>query len=120
MHHTTAPCYADVVNDTHPAGERKGNVPVLFHCTHTHKAEHCLLHDMEDTIHKVGAMNAAAKENNIKIVSVYSNDMSHTTFFIVDADSAEALNAYFKPLIPMGHIDVVPVYDDTAGFQPAR
>lgn len=93
---------------------------MLFHCTHTHTAEHCLLHNMKDTVREVTAMNAAAKQNDIKIRSVYSNNMSHTIFFIVDADSAEALNAYFKPLIPTGHIDVVPVYDDSADFQLSR
>lgn len=93
---------------------------MLFHCTHTHKAEQCLLNDPEDATRRLNEMKAFADKNDVRLVAAYSNSLGHRAFFVVEADSTEKLDGFFRPMLTKGHIEVVPVTDDSTMFRPTK
>ena len=47
--------------------------------------------------------------HGVKVHAQYSNRLEHTLFIVCEADSFEALDAAFDPILEMGHFEVTPV-----------
>ena len=45
----------------------------------------------------------------MKVHEMYSNRLEHTLFIVCEADSFEALDQAFDPILEMGHLEVTPV-----------
>ena len=45
----------------------------------------------------------------MKVHAQYSNRLEHTLFIVCEADTFEALDAAFDPILEMGHLEVTPV-----------
>ena len=81
---------------------------MFFHITGSHSYESCHVHDHE----KVGVKKAAfdgAKKHGVKIHYNVVNRLTHTAFLLAEADTYEAIEAVFDPILELGHYDIVPV-----------
>ena len=48
-------------------------------------------------------------KDSVKVHAQYSNRLEHTLFIVCEADTFEALDAAFDPILEMGHREVKPV-----------
>jgi hypothetical protein len=81
---------------------------MLFHVTHTHDYSTCFTHVPEKTKIFNGIVDAA-NANGVTIHGRYVNRMEHTTFFILEADSFEQIDAAFVAVLEFGHFEITPV-----------
>ncbi len=47
----------------------------------------------------------------MKLLCSYADAPAHTTFFIVEADSAEKVGAFLLPILKLGSAEIIPVTD---------
>ena len=81
---------------------------MLFMIQSSHDYSTCQTHQPEkgplfkDTIANLGS-------HGVKVHAQYSNRLEHTLFIVCEADTFEALDAAFDPILEMGHLEVTPV-----------
>ena len=74
----------------------------------SHDYSTCQTHDPEkgplfkETLANLG-------NHRVKVHAQYSNRLEHTLFIVCEADTFEALDAAFDPILEMGHLEVTPV-----------
>ena len=82
---------------------------MLFHVTHTHDYSTCTTHVPEKMKVFGNGITDAAKANGVTIHGRYSNRMEHTAFFILEADTFEAIDATFDAVLEFGQFEITPV-----------
>jgi hypothetical protein len=87
---------------------------MLFHITHTHSGESCPYHKPEVLAETFAKVPANAEESGVKLLGAYTDAAAHSMFFIVDAETAEQVQAFLDPIIDMGEADTRPVVDFAA------
>ena len=81
---------------------------MLFMIQSSHDYSTCQTHDPEkgplfkETLANLG-------NHGVKVHAQYSNRLEHTLFIVCEADTFEALDAAFDPILGMGHLEVTPV-----------
>jgi hypothetical protein len=81
---------------------------MLFMIQSSHDYSTCQTHDPEkgplfkETLANLG-------NHGVKVHAQYSNRLEHTLFIVCEADTFEALDAAFDPILEMGHLEVTPV-----------
>ncbi len=87
---------------------------MLFHVTHVHTPESCPAHNPEVLRKTFGKVLSGAEEIGTRLVGVYVDPPAHTFYIIVEADSAEKLEALFDPVLEIGRAEIRPVSDGLA------
>jgi len=82
---------------------------MLFHVKHTHSWEVCPYHDAERAKATFGKAMAGIMESEVELVGAYVDAAAHTTFFLLDADSAAQIEESLAPIIDMGWAETRPV-----------
>ena len=81
---------------------------MLFMIQSSHDYSTCQTHDPEKgPIFKETLANLG--NHGVKVHAQYSNRLEHTLFIVCEADTFEALDAAFDPILEMGHLEVTPV-----------
>ena len=81
---------------------------MFFHITGSHSYDTCYTHDSEKQDVQKAAFGDAEK-HGVKIHFNCVNRLSHTTFMLVEADTFEAVDAFFDPILELGHFEISPV-----------
>ena len=84
---------------------------MLFHVTHVHTAETCPSNDPERIKATFGKMLENADELGVKIHSMYSNNIAHTMYMVVESDSAESISKMMDPTLKIAHAEISPIVD---------
>nr|MDO8132638.1 hypothetical protein [Candidatus Njordarchaeum guaymaensis] len=88
---------------------------MLFHVEHVHTHETCpgVLGDPELVRKTFGTVVSDEHTGRVgvKLRSSYADAPAHTTFFIIEADSAEKVGAFLLPLMKLGSARIRPVTD---------
>lgn len=87
---------------------------MLFHVKHTHTWEACPYHDAERAKETFGAAMAGIMESDVELVGAYVDAPAHTTFLILDAQSADQIEEALAPVIDVGWAETRPVVDFAA------
>ena len=81
---------------------------MLFMIQSSHDYSTCQTHDPEKgPLFKETSANLG--NHGVKVHAQYSNRLEHTLFIVCEADTFEALDAAFDPILEMGHLEVTPV-----------
>ena len=81
---------------------------MLFMIQHTHDYSTCQTHHPENGP-KFKETLANLGSQGVKVHDMYSNRLEHTLFIVCEANSFEALDQAFDPILEMGHLEVTPV-----------
>ena len=81
---------------------------MLFMIQHTHNYSTCQTHHPENGP-KFKETLANLGSHGVKVHDMYSNRLEHTLFIVCEANSFEALDQAFDPILEMGHLEVTPV-----------
>ncbi len=84
---------------------------MLFHITHTHTAESCPYHQPQTVRGTYGAVLASMEDAGLNVVGAWVDAAAHTFFFVVESDSADAIQAGLAPIIDQGVAVTRPVTD---------
>ena len=85
---------------------------MIFHVKHVHSWEACPYHDPERAKATFGkALGGLAAGNGAKLLGGYVDAAAHTTFLLVEADSAVAIEEALSPIIDLGWAETRPVVD---------
>jgi hypothetical protein len=84
---------------------------MLFHVTHVHTAETCPSDSPEKIKATFGKMLSNADELGVKIHSMYSNNIAHTMYMVVETDSAESISKMMDPTLKIATAEISPVTD---------
>lgn len=82
---------------------------MLFHVKHTHSWEVCPYHDAERAEATFGKAMKGILESEVELVGAYVDAAAHTTFLVLDADSAVQIEESLAPVIDMGWAETRPV-----------
>ena len=81
---------------------------MLFHITANHSYDTCHTHDGEkQEIQRDVFSNA--ENNGMKVHFHLVNRLEHATYLLVEADSFEAIDTVFDPILELGHYEITPV-----------
>ena len=84
---------------------------MLFHVTHTHSWETCPYHDPERARATFGQALGGISETGASLVGAWVDAPAHKVFLLIDADSADQLEAALAPIIDIGSAVTRPVSD---------
>ena len=84
---------------------------MLFHVTHVHTPETCPADDPERIKATFGKMLSNADELGVTIHSMYSNNIAHTMYTVVESDSAEGISKMMDPTLKIAHAEVSHIVD---------
>lgn len=84
---------------------------VLFHVTHTHTWESCPYHDPDRARDTFGKTMAGIADSEVELVGAFVDAPAHTTFLLLDADSAVQIEEVLAPVIDIGWAETRPVVD---------
>ena len=84
---------------------------MLFHVTHVHTPETCPSDNPEKIKATFGKMLSIADELDVKVHSLYSNNIAHTMYMVVETDSAENISKMMDPTLKIAHADISPIVD---------
>lgn len=84
---------------------------MLFHITHTHTWETCMIHDPEKAKNTVGKVLANPESAGVKIIGAYVDPPAHTFYIIVETGKVENIQTFLEPIIDLGYADIRPVSD---------
>jgi hypothetical protein len=84
---------------------------MLFHVKHTHSWEACPYHDPERAKATFGKAMAGIAESDVELIGAYVDAPAHTTFLLLDADSAVQIEEALAPVIDIGWAETRPVVD---------
>jgi hypothetical protein len=83
---------------------------MLFHLTHMHTPESCPAHNPEG-MKKMALLMTSAEEKGIRIHGMYTCTWEHTIYGVIEAESADALEAWCDPALEIGRATITPVTD---------
>ena len=89
-------------------------IVLLFHVKHIHTYETCpARHSPEMVAKTFGTVGSPehAKKVGVKVLGMYADASAHMTYFILEADSAEKVNAFLFPIVMIGTAEITPVTD---------
>ena len=92
-------------------GHKRKGTYVLFHVTHTHSWDACPYHDAEKAAATFGKALKGVSETGATLVGAWVDGPAHTTFLVIDADSADQIEMALAPIIDVGHAVTQPVVD---------
>ena len=87
---------------------------MLFHVKHVHTFETCPAGrgpEMPAKTFGTIVRPEHAKETGVKVLGMYADAPAHTTYFILDADSAEKIGKFLLPILLIGTAEIAPVTD---------
>ena len=84
---------------------------MLFHVTHVHTPETCPADSPERIKATFGKMLTIADELGVKVHSMYSNNIAHTMYMVVESDSAESISKMMDPTLKIAHAEISPIVD---------
>jgi len=84
---------------------------MLFHVTHVHTPETCPSNDPERIKATFGRMLSTADELGVKVHSMYSNNIAHTMYMVLETDSAESISKMMDPTLKIAHAEISPITD---------
>jgi hypothetical protein len=84
---------------------------MLFHVTHVHTPETCPSDDPEIIKATFGKMLSIADELDVTVHSLYSNNIAHTMYMVVESDSAESISKMMDPTLKIAHAEISPIVD---------
>ena len=87
---------------------------MLFHVTHVHTPETCPSDSPEKIKATFGKMLTNADELDVKVHSLYANNIAHTVYMVVETDSAESISKMFDPTLKIATVDISPITDAQA------
>ncbi len=83
---------------------------MLFHIAHTHSWEVCPYHEPERATNTFGkAMAGIMESSDVDLVGAYVDAPAHTTYLVLEADSASQIEEALAPIIDMGWAETRPV-----------
>ncbi len=93
---------------------------MLFIATHEHTPESCPA-DNPAAIHQL-ADDKHIKESGVKVLGSYVAPPEHVLYFVLEADEYAQVVRYFRPMMKMGSVDIVPVQTiaEATGIFPTR
>ena len=86
---------------------------MLLHFTHVHTPESCPAHNPEG-MKKMALLMTSAEDKGIRVHGMYVSTWEHTIYGVVEAESAESLDAWLDPALEIGRATVTPVTDAVA------
>ncbi len=84
---------------------------MLFHVTHVHTPETCPSDSPEKIKATFGQMLTIADELDVKVHSLYSNNIAHTMYMVVESDSAENISRMMDPTLKIASAEITPIVD---------
>jgi hypothetical protein len=87
---------------------------MLFHVTHTHTESAYDFHDEEVIRQVFGKVIPTLVESGVEVIGAWADGPAHQVFFVIEADSANAINDGLQPIINQGTAWVQPVADIAA------
>ncbi len=84
---------------------------MLFHVTHTHTEATCPYHNDEIRDRSFGQVLPSLTDAGISVVGAWTDPPSHQMFFVLEADSYDALHRGLAPIIDQGTADIRAVTD---------
>jgi hypothetical protein len=84
---------------------------MLFHVTHVHTPETCPSDSPEKIKATFGKMLSIADELDVKVHSLYSNNIAHTMYMVVETDSAESISKMMDPTLKIANAEISPIVD---------
>lgn len=93
---------------------------MLFIATHEHTPEACPA-DNPTQVHQM-VNEEHIKESGVKVLGSYVAPPEHVLYFVLEADEYAQVVRYFRPLMKMGSVDIVPVQTiaEATGIFPTR
>ena len=93
---------------------------MLFIATHEHTPEACPA-DNPTQVHQM-VNEEHIKESGVKVRGSYVAPPEHVLYFVLEADEYAQVVRYFRPLMKMGSVDIVPVQTiaEATGIFPTR
>ncbi len=84
---------------------------MLFVVTHTHTPELCPTDNPENVKKTVDllAQENHVRKSKVKVLGSYIAPPEHTLYFILEADSYEAITEFLRPVMKIGTPRIVPV-----------
>lgn len=82
---------------------------MLFHVTHTHTWETCPYHDPEKARATFGKTFAGMGETGAELLGAWVDAPAHKVFLVIDADTADQVEAALAPIIDIGSAETRPV-----------
>jgi hypothetical protein len=86
---------------------------MLFHLTHVHTPESCPSHNPEG-MKKMAQLMKSAEERGVRIHGMWTCTWQHTIYGVIEAESADALEAWTEPALEIGQATITPVTDAVA------
>ena len=83
---------------------------MIFVIKHTHDYSTCMVHD-ENALKAMYGIEARAADHDITVKARYVNRLEHTSFFIIEAPSMEAIDDLFDAVLELGQWDITPVIE---------
>ena len=84
---------------------------MLLHVTHVHTPETCPSDSPEKIKATFGQMLSTADELDVTIHSMYSINIAHTMYMVVESDSAESISRMMDPTLKIAHAEITPIVD---------
>ncbi len=87
---------------------------MLYHIKHIHTFDTCpAKHGPEMVAKTFGTIGSPdhAKKVGVKVLGMYADAPAHITYFIIDADSIEKVNAFLFPILFIGNAEINSVTD---------
>lgn len=93
---------------------------MLFIATHEHTPEACPADDPAQVHQMVNEEHI--KASGVKLLGSYVAAPEHVLYFVLEADEYAQVVRYFRPMMKMGNVDIVPVQTvaEAMGIFPAR
>jgi len=93
---------------------------MLFHIKHIHTPELCPSDSPKKVEETVGvvASDEHAEETGVKVLGRYIAPTEHRIFFIVEAESYEAVTDFLEPMMKMGTPRITPVSELREAIKP--
>lgn len=84
---------------------------MLFHVKHTHSWETCPYNDPVRARETFGKALAGIMESDVELIGAFVDAPAHTTFLVLDANSAAEIEEALAPVIDIGWAETRPVVD---------
>lgn len=83
---------------------------MLFHITHTHRAENCSAHKPQRQAN-FGKVMSGADDVGVTIHGAYADAPGHAVYIVAEAGDALDIARLLDPVLEYGHYEVRPVVD---------
>ena len=90
---------------------------MFFHVTHTHTEHTCPINDQSVMSETFGKVFSSLTDNGVNVVGWWADPPAHQMFFVLEADSVEAIYEGLHPIIDRGTACIRPVTDAAAKIQ---